>query len=100
MPGWLGSQYSRQSWVEQAHSDMMVPCHLTLGDGKKPRQCSGMAIYRENVCKMPRGDEGAIVNAERDVKTVFASPNEFIEHHGKLGVVSSEMGIIGEDEDE
>jgi hypothetical protein len=52
---------------------MPIPCHVHTG-----AQCAGSAIYRANVCK--QGDDDCL-ELEADRKLVFATPNEFSEHH-------------------
>jgi hypothetical protein len=48
LPGWLGAA-TREEWVQTLHSDSRIDCHAINGP-----QCAGAAIYRANVCKMPR----------------------------------------------
>lgn len=74
--GWLGGATIDQ-WVRTAHSDANVPCHALRG-----AQCAGIAIYRANVLKTPR--DPAVLRLPKDPVKVFATPFEFIEHHGKL----------------
>lgn len=66
-------------------------CHLAT-----QHQCRGCAIYRANVCKLPR--DPYIIKGERDTEKVFGRRvedgqmvEEFIEHHRSLGIVSSEI---------
>jgi len=60
-----------------AHGEERIECHTLLG-----AQCAGAAIYRANVAKRPR-DKGVLL-LERDRRTVFATPTEFMEHHRKV----------------
>lgn len=75
LKGWLGG-HTADEFVDIARSDFPYPCHTITN-----QQCAGMAIYRRNICKVPRPP--AIV-LEKDTETVFATPMEFTEHH-KLG---------------
>lgn len=77
LAGWLGSD-SPEQWMGHVHGEARVECHV-YGDA----QCAGAAIYRANVAKKPR-DRGALtLPANRAI--VFASPAEFLAHHGKRG---------------
>src|SRR6478609_9415624 len=73
LPGWLGSR-TADAWLKSAHGEDMTYCHTVLGP-----QCAGLAIYRANVCKIPRDPEA--LRLPKDCETVFASPNEFLDHH-------------------
>lgn len=73
LPGWLGG-FTPESWVATAHSDSLVKCHTIRGP-----QCAGTAIYRANVCKVPRDDKALRLPANRD--QVFGTPIEFLTHH-------------------
>lgn len=73
--GWLGS-LTAEEWIALAHSDGTAECHAHTGV-----DCAGLAIYRANVLKRPR-DPNAFV-LPKDKETVFATPDEFNEHHTK-----------------
>ena len=73
-PGWLG-ELPAVAWASIAHADDMVLCHLRT---EEDCQCVGLAIYRANVCKIPRGDQ---ISRDPDHAAVFSSPAEFHEHH-------------------
>jgi hypothetical protein len=73
LPGWLGA-FKAQQWLHIAHSDDKVDCHTLRG-----AQCAGIAIYRRNVVKTPRDPE--VLRLEADRATVFATPQEFLDHH-------------------
>lgn len=73
LPGWLGGSTADQ-WLADAHGEGLALCH-TCGN----QQCAGMAIYRANVAKTPRHAVLLRLPADRD--KVFATPNEFKEHH-------------------
>lgn len=83
LSGWLGG-LSAKEWIQVAHGDPEPTtdhtglCHAHTGD----IQCAGLAIYRANVCKKPRNPKVLIL--PRDTDLVFASPNQFIEHHQSL----------------
>jgi len=81
--GWLGP-FSAEEWLQIVHSDIAIACHQTLkgGDGwDQPgvKQCRGAAIFRENRFKSPR--DPAVVTGPRDTERVFATNEEFLEHH-------------------
>lgn len=92
--GWLGP-LTPEMWVEGVHSDAPIACHQTivrvgddgLGSWDDPamRQCRGAAIFRANVCKMPRDTN--VVTGPADEETVFASNAEFLAHHEKKGLM-------------
>lgn len=87
-PGWLGP-YDAIKWLGIAHSDSPVACHQTIthtdeegiGEWDDPalRQCRGVAIFREHICKAPR--DPAIETGPEDREHVFANNAEFIEYH-------------------
>jgi hypothetical protein len=82
-PGWLGP-LTAEEWVELAHSDEPIACHLTIqkdGEFYGTRQCAGAAQYRTNVFKSPRDPEVATAGA-RDDSAIFGSAREFLVHHG------------------
>lgn len=78
--GWLGGTEIglATEYVQEAHSDRDINCHMV-----HERSCSGLAIYRQHVCKQPRGGSAlvAVQAVAEDRETVFASPKEFLEHH-------------------
>lgn len=95
--GWLGAETDPQVFVDGALADHCapwaeLPCHATI-DYTDPRWrdtqypdaalCAGAVIFCKNQGKMPRDlTRAANVRAvERDTATVFATPEEFIEHH-------------------
>lgn len=73
-PGWLGSEADAQEWIERAHGETDVECHITEG-----HQCAGIAIYRANVCKVVKDRDTRILNPDREA--VFALPQQFKDHH-------------------
>jgi hypothetical protein len=73
--GWLGAA-DPDDWLIIAHSDEPVPCHAIKGP-----QCAGLAIYRANMCKLPR--DRAVLRLPADRETVFATPAEFLAHHAR-----------------
>lgn len=86
--GWLGDE-TPEGFVREAHGDGLMPCHRTV-DYEDPdwmetldgaQQCAGMAIYRANVCKNPRHPRA--LRLEPDRENVFATPQEFIDHHSR-----------------
>lgn len=82
-PGWLGSEQTPEEWVQTAHRDDTVECHV-----HGPLLCAGIAIYRANVSKKLR--DASVPRLPPDKATVFAAPAEFVAHH-RAGVVSSEI---------
>lgn len=75
--GWLGSN-TVDEWLAAAHGEEVIPCHVHDG-----AQCAGAAIYRANVCKLPRDAEQ--LRLARDRERVFATPREFKTHHDIFG---------------
>lgn len=73
MRGWLGRR-KPESWIQAAHSETVIECHT-----KEGCHCAGVAIYRGNVGKLPRNEE--VLALPKDKKTVFATPQEFLDHH-------------------
>lgn len=71
--GWLGTM-SPEDWMKAAHGESLIDCHTLIGP-----QCAGAAIYRANMCKVPR--DSSQLRLEPDRKLVFSTPNEFLEHH-------------------
>ncbi len=88
-PGWLGPA-TADEWVKTAQSDSPILCHLTIvnsddgyADWDDPdlRQCAGAAIFRNNVCKLPRHPCDAAHDFTADRDTVFGWYDEFTTHH-------------------
>lgn len=73
-PGHLGG-YSPKFWTGMAHAEAVMSCHIHLDT-----QCAGAAIYRRNVAKRCRNKDVLVLDADR--QAVFASPQEFHDHHG------------------
>jgi len=73
--GWLGSK-SPETWLRHAMGEVKVDCHAHKGP-----QCAGLAIFRANICKLPR--DPSIQRLPADPKRVFASPGEFLAHHAR-----------------
>jgi hypothetical protein len=73
--GWLGPETGYpQVYINAAHGEEIIECHLS-----HINECAGAAIYRANVSKRTR--HGGELKLPADTTTVFASPEEFIEHH-------------------
>lgn len=91
--GHLGPHDAR-NWLAQVHGETAIACHMTIktrdengyGDWSHPamRQCRGAAIFRRNVGKSPR--DTAVPAGPRDTETVFATNDEFINHHEGAGM--------------
>lgn len=77
LAGWLGGM-SAMEWLLLAHGEGKADCHTTIGP-----QCAGMAIYRANVHKVPR-DPSILQGFPQNKVLVFASPQEFLNHHNKV----------------
>lgn len=75
LPGWLGNM-SAEEWLAAAHGEGKADCHVF-----RPHQCAGMAVYRANVAKSPRDPSTMRLPADR--VNVFATPQEFLQHHEK-----------------
>lgn len=77
LAGWLG-EMSPEEWVKAALADGQIQCHALVGpDG--PVHCAGAAIFRANLCKVPRDPDALRLPPDR--KAVFAMPDEFRRHH-------------------
>lgn len=80
VPGWLGGTEigAARDYAAVAHSDQDLNCHMHLH-----RSCTGLAVYRRNVAKKPRGGPAlaAVDAVSPDRESVFTSPIEFIQHH-------------------
>lgn len=67
-----------------AHGEGFIACHLTIekaGDNADAMtQCSGSAIFRSNLCKLPRSGAATLPS---DRTTVFGSNAEFTTHHDR-----------------
>ncbi len=76
LEGWLGGLTTGE-WLNEAHGEGSISCHTLQG-----AQCAGSAIYRANVCKLPR--LAAALRLPPDREHVFANRFEFIEHHVRI----------------
>lgn len=84
IPGWLGP-WRADEWIALAHSDEPIACHESIQEDDSwegALQCAGSAVYRANVCKLPRNPEVAVGTPDR--QTIFAKPSAFLAHH-KIG---------------
>jgi hypothetical protein len=77
LPGWLGG-LSADEWIQEAHDEAVIDCHTLRG-----AQCAGAAIYRTNVAKCTRYPR-VILTLPADHEAVFATPQEFKQHHERL----------------
>lgn len=85
--GYLGG-YSVENYLHILHGDADIACHMSPGfherDLSQQRSCTGVAAYRANVAKIPRGPHAAesvrLVGPDRE--RFFATPAEFAAHHG------------------
>lgn len=89
-PGWLGAD-TPEGFLRTSLSECRMPCH-TFVDYDDPDwetvaelapMCAGRAIFLRNLCKIPRDAEQAefTKSVKADRETVFARPNEFLDHH-------------------
>jgi hypothetical protein len=101
-PGWTGGN-PPEWFVESAQADRasygpgdegsgLAPCHETV-DYDNPAwveeelptaaACAGSLIFAKNIAKIPRDATRAeaVRMVEADRETVFAYPQEFIDHH-------------------
>ena len=62
-----------EEWIQAVRGDGIIECHTT------DKQCAGSAIFRANICKVPRSD--APLRLPRNAVTVFANLLEFRAHH-------------------
>lgn len=79
--GYLGPLTAEQ-WIALAQSDFPIMCHKTIEESDNYEgtfQCAGAATFRANIAKSPRRPD--VVTGPVDRENVFASPQEFIEHH-------------------
>src|ERR1019366_7196985 len=57
-PGYLGG-YTAEEYITILHGDADIACHMSKGFKERAleeqRSCTGVAIYRRNACKIPRG---------------------------------------------
>lgn len=74
LAGWLG-RMSAATWIKVILGDGRVECHTRV-----PMQCAGSAIFRANICKVPR-DSSVLHGLPADRIGVFATPQEFLNHH-------------------
>lgn len=86
--GWLGGS-SPEDFIHLALSDELYPCHALTGPKREKLQCAGLAVFRANMCKIPR-DKRAL-RLPRDRINVFLTSQEFLRHH--------EARRVGEEED-
>lgn len=77
LQGWLGGNTAEQ-WLEIAHGEARIPCHALKGP-----QCAGAAIFRANMCKLPR--DPSVLRLPADREAVFAHNGEFLDHHEREG---------------
>lgn len=73
LAGWLGGS-PPEEWVKFLHGEAPVACHMRQG-----AQCAGAAIYRANVCKLPRDKKLLVLPPNKTL--VFSNPSEFLAHH-------------------
>lgn len=77
--GWIPE--TPEEWLLKAHGDGILECHTTKQANNESWQCAGGAVFRANVCKSPRDREALVLPQNK--KLVFASNQEFFDHHTK-----------------
>lgn len=95
-PGWLGSA-SSQAFIAAVHTGLAMPCHATVdyeddewrarlqpGHPREARQCAGQAIYLTHCSVLPRPGPLAAIRLPADRGRVFATPQEFLDHHRRV----------------
>lgn len=89
-PGQLGGS-PVETFIGQAFGAFWIPCHecIDYGDPNwrlqyEANQCAGTAIYRSNCHPAERPPELLVLPENKDL--VFASPAEFMAHHGRIAV--------------
>jgi hypothetical protein len=77
--GWIPE--TPEGWLQKAHGEGRFECHTTKRHDDEPWQCAGAATFRANVCKAPR--DRSLLVLPQNKKLVFASNQEFFDHHRK-----------------
>lgn len=98
MPGWLGAA-SPASFIVEISMERPLPCHPTI-DYENPRWlslwqaqrtgaiCAGSLIMSANMGKIPREPSFPRLPADREI--VFATHQQFIDHHNNAKIRSWE----------
>jgi hypothetical protein len=78
--------WSAEEWEQIAHGEAPIACHVTLDgdsgwDSDDVVQCAGAAIYRANVCKLPKDPSVAVLVPDRELVFSFG---EFVEYHDEI----------------
>ncbi len=107
-PGWLGGGVEglAPNYMQMALSDANTPCHMSPGffadDASRMRPCAGLAAFRANVIKQPRGGSAlTAVLAVGKRSDVFATPGEFMDHHDTdlNRLLSEQAALVGSQSD-
>ena len=88
LAGYVGATTPEEFLASSHSAAEPMPCHMEVNyerkdwqaQAKKVHQCSGHAIYLENVCKVPRTDDVKTLPADKEL--VFGNGYAFLEHHG------------------
>lgn len=94
-PGWLGDS-NPEHFIAATQLECHMPCHATVDYEDKDwfntqygdaPLCAGALIFLANTFKAPRDAKlaEAMLQVERDTENVFASPQEFLDHHHSTG---------------
>lgn len=78
IPGWLGS-LTAQEWIARAQGDAPIECHTLKNPEGDFFDCAGAAIFRANICKLPKSPDALKLPSDR--KKVFGIWTEFLEYH-------------------
>lgn len=90
--GWLGP-HTPEGLIDMAHGEGPIHCHMSIPDDYRRveddvpdtsvlLQCAGAARFRRHVHKTPRNPTAAVGPEDRE--TVFATNDEFLEHHAPI----------------
>lgn len=94
--GYLGPM-SAENWTKLAMGDFPIMCHKTIEESDNYEgtfQCRGAATFRANTFKEPRRPD--VVTGPVDKENVFASTQEFINHHTHKGDDMGDERIVEE----
>lgn len=86
--GWLGP-HPPEDWIMMAHGETPIMCHKTVTEDENfegTKQCRGAAMFRAHIAKSPRRAD--MPTGPVDKEKVFATNDEFMEHHTKNAEVN------------
>lgn len=108
MAGWLGCA-APEGFITSILHEERLPCHPTIDyesktwkrdwlTGKKGVVCAGSLVLAANMGKRPRDPSFPL--AEPDRETVFATAQEFVDHHRASPVRSWDLEVLEKEEEE